>query len=289
MFGGVTPFTERSQTGWQNTSLRDEQMVAVLVPPRTEIRLSLSGAFELRRGGQSVDVARPAERVLAFLALHEDPVSRSQIAGVLWLDSNEDRAAGSLRSALWRIRRYGDSIVEITSRGLQLSADVGVDVRETVSWARQVGDGAHAIADSDVREALRGGDLLTDWTDAWVMLERERLRQVRLHAQEVLSRRLIELGRFGEAMDVALACLRTEPLRESAHRAVISVHLAEGNPSEALRQYREYRELLRAQLGLEPSTLMKMQLRAAGATRPVLERFGEPDSAAELVRSTGLG
>ncbi len=264
-------------------------MVAVLVSPRTEIRLSLSGAFELRRGGQSVDLARPAQRVLAFLALHEDPVSRSHIAGVLWPDSSEDRAAGSLRSALWRIRRWGDSIVEITPRGVRLSAGVGVDARDTVSWARQVGDTAPAIAGSDVREALRGGDLLTDWSDAWVMLERERLRQVRLHAQEVLSRRLIELGRYREAMDVALACLRSEPLRESAHRVVISVHLAEGNRSEALRQYREYRELLRAQLGLEPSALMKMQLRAAGATRPDLEQYGEPDSLAELVRSTGLG
>jgi len=264
-------------------------MVVVLVSPRAEIRLSLLGAFELRRGEQSVDLARPAQRVLAFLALHEDPVSRSHIAGVLWLDSSEDRAAGSLRSALWRIRGCGDSIVEITPRGLRLSADVRVDARDTVSWARQVGDVAHAIADGDVREALKRGDLLTDWSDAWVMLERERLRQVRLHAQEILSRRLVELGRFGEAMDVALTCLRSEPLRESAHRAVISVHLAEGNPSEALRHYREYRELLRSQLGLEPSTLMKMQLRAAGATRPDFEPYGEPDGLAELVRSTGLG
>jgi DNA-binding SARP family transcriptional activator len=38
---------------------------------------------------------------------------------------------------------------------------------------------------------------------------------------------------------------------------VISVHLAEGNPSEALRQYGRFRELLRAELGLEPSPLIK--------------------------------
>ena len=37
---------------------------------------------------------------------------------------------------------------------------------------------------------------------------------------------------------------------------MISVHLAEGNRSEALRQFRIYRELLRSQLGLEPSALM---------------------------------
>jgi DNA-binding SARP family transcriptional activator len=48
-----------------------------------------------------------------------------------------------------------------------------------------------------------------------------------------------------------------EPLRESAHRAVIEVHLAEGNPGEALRQYDLYRRLLRVELGLSPSQAIR--------------------------------
>lgn len=223
---------------------------------RSDIRVSLSGAFELSRDGQSIDLATPAQRLLAFLALHEQPVRRNHVAGVLWLDSNEERAAGSLRSALWRIRQCGESIVESTQRGLRLSPAVGVDVREMISWARRVGDGSHPIDADDVRTAFTGGELLADWYDDWVLLERERLRQLRLHALEVLSQRLVAAGRYAEAMEVALTALRSEPLRESAHRAVISVHLAEGNRSEALRQYRTCRELLRAQLDVEPSALM---------------------------------
>jgi DNA-binding SARP family transcriptional activator len=231
--------------------------LVVVVPPLTEIRVSLSGAFELSRNGVSIDLATPAQRVLAFLALHEQPVRRNHVAGVLWLDSNEERAAGSLRSALWRIRQCGESIVEITHRGLRLSPAVCVDVREAILWARRVGDASHAINDEDVRQAFTGGELLADWYDDWVLLERERLRQLRLHAAEVLTQRLVTVGRYADAMEVALAALRSEPLRESAHRAVISVHLAEGNRSEALRQYRLYRDLLLAQLGLEPSAIMK--------------------------------
>jgi DNA-binding SARP family transcriptional activator len=220
-------------------------------------RKGSAGAFELSRNGESIELATPAQRVLAFLALHEQPVRRNHVAGVLWLDSNEDHAAGSLRSALWRIRRCGGSIVEVTQRGLRLSPTVGVDVRETIAWARRVGDASHVIEDADVREAFTGGELLADWYDDWVLLERERLRQLRLHALEILSQRLVVAGRYGEAMEVALASIRSEPLRESAHRAVISVHLAEGNPSEALRQFRRYCDLIRAQLGLAPSALMK--------------------------------
>lgn len=229
----------------------------VLVPQRTEIRVSLAGSFELSRNGESLDLATPAQRVLAFLAVHGQPVSRIHVAGVLWLDSNEERAAGSLRSALWRIRQIDEHIVESTNRGLQLSPAVGVDVRELIAWARRVGDDSRPVDADDLREALAGGELLVDWYDDWVVLERERLRQLRFHALEVLSQRLVGAGRYGEAMEVALTALRSEPLRESAHRAVISVHLAEGNRFEAVRQYRACRDLLRAELDVEPSALMR--------------------------------
>jgi DNA-binding SARP family transcriptional activator len=231
--------------------------VISLVPRRTEIRVFLSGAFGLSTDGATIDISVPAQRLLAFLALRDDAVDRSHVASVLWRGSSPERAAGSLRSALWRTRRSGELIVEVTSRGLRLSPAVWVDVRETVAWARRVGDESRAIEDEDIRRALDGGELLPDWEDDWVIVERERLRQLRLHSLEVLSRRLVSAGRYADAIEVGLAALRHEPLRESAHRALISVHLAEGNPSEALRQYRRFRELLRAELGLEPSPLIK--------------------------------
>jgi DNA-binding SARP family transcriptional activator len=86
---------------------------------------------------------------------------------------------------------------------------------------------------ADLGELVAGrmgleGELLPDWYDDWVALERERFRELRIHAFEALSARLISAERFGEAMDIALAAVRCEPLRESTHRAVISVHLARG-------------------------------------------------------------
>jgi DNA-binding SARP family transcriptional activator len=51
-----------------------------------------------------------------------------------------------------------------------------------------------------------------------------------------------------------------EPLRESAHRALIGAHLAEGNPGEALRQYQLFRGLLGRELGIEPSPRIRALL-----------------------------
>src|SRR5664280_310736 len=43
--------------------------------------------------------------------------------------------------------------------------------------------------------------------------------------------------------------IRADPFRESGHAALIRVHLAEGNQSEALRQFATYRELIVDELG----------------------------------------
>ena len=90
-----------------------------------------------------------------------------------------------------------------------------------------------------------------------MLIERERFRQLRLHALEALCERRMAAGRVRHALEAALAAVAAEPLRESAQRTLVRLHLAEGNHAEALRQYHIYRELLNDQLGLEPSTQMQ--------------------------------
>jgi DNA-binding SARP family transcriptional activator len=231
-------------------------------PPSTGGRLTLLDAFELRCGTDTVELTLPAQRLLAYLAIEDRPLHRGYLAGALWLHSTEAHAAGSLRSALWRIRRSGCDLVEETNHQLRLAETVVVDVHEAYSWAARVQDPAQPIGTADVAEASASAELLRDWYDDRVLLERERFRQLRAHALEVLCGRLAEEGRFAEAMEVGLAAVRNEPLRESAHRAVISVHLAEGNRSEALRHYAYYRQLVTGELGIEPSTHMEQLVRS---------------------------
>ena len=50
--------------------------------------------------------------------------------------------------------------------------------------------------------------------------------------------------------------MKAEPLRETAHAALIRVYLAEGNRAEALDAFEDYRAMLRSELGLEPSASM---------------------------------
>ena len=75
-------------------------------------------------------------------------------------------------------------------------------------------DPSTELRGADVAPIWRPGQLLPDWYDDWVAVERERLRELRAHALEALCHRLTAAGRFGEATEAGLAVVRDEPLRE---------------------------------------------------------------------------
>jgi DNA-binding SARP family transcriptional activator len=220
------------------------------------VLLSLLNAFELRRDGLLVHLPLSAQRLLAFVALHEHPLLRIFVAGTLWIDASDDRAGASLRSSLWRLNRNGHPVVEATSTHLRLAPDVDVDLRRALGVAHRLLEGSADAADLEVAEGTLGGELLPDWYDEWLLFERERFRQLSLHALEALAERRVRDGELPQALEAALSAVRGEPLRESAHRVLIRVHLAEGNRGEALRQYEVCRRLLRNRLGIEPSPLL---------------------------------
>jgi DNA-binding SARP family transcriptional activator len=203
-----------------------------------------------------------AQRLLAFVALHDHPLLRVFVAGSLWTDSSDVRAAASLRSSLWRLHRPGLQLICASATHLRLAAEVNVDIRRGFELAHRLLDGTADFETIRADDVPLDGELLPDWYEDWVLFERERFRQIGLHALEALADRLIAVGRLGPALEAALAAVRREPLRESAHRVLIRVHLAEGNSGEALRQYELCRRLLQERLGLEPSPQLDELIRA---------------------------
>src|SRR5438034_2756790 len=220
---------------------------------RPVVRLALLDGFELTRDGAGVPLSSGLQRLLAYLALHERTLPRARVAGILWGDVPDDRAAGNLRSALWRVKQVGLDLVGSARECLSLSSAVIVDVREAKRLAHSVMDAESDVCGLDLSELTFTGELLLGWYDDWVILERERQRQVCLHALECLCERWTSAGQYAKAVMAGIAAVAGEPLRESAHRALIKAFLAEGNAGEARRQYSLYRDTLRRELHLEPS------------------------------------
>lgn len=217
-------------------------------------RLGLLGGFEFRNRHRLVTIARPAQRLLAFLGVRSRPQLRTTVASTLWADVSEDRAAANLRSALWKIRRSGWSPVMVSGSHLCLSDAVDVDLTSLVARARRLVADDSPLDREDVDIPALADDLLPGWDEDWLVVEREALRQLRVHALESLCRRLSAQGRHAEAIDAGQAAVAADPLRETAQRALVEAHLAEGNASEAIRQLRLYRRALEDCLGIQPST-----------------------------------
>jgi len=207
-----------------------------------------------------------------FMALHGGMVNRATVAGMLWPDAPESRAYSNLRSTLARLERTGVKALQASKLELGLAEDVTVDIRHSQTLARRLLDPAVPPRQADLGTAARAAlsaDLLPGWYDDWVLIEAEDWRQLRLHALEALAGGLTACGRWGEAADAAGAAVRAEPLRESARAALIHVHLAEGNQSEAVREFAHYQALLHAELGLEPTLRLRRLLQGLQSRNPV--------------------
>jgi DNA-binding SARP family transcriptional activator len=230
------------------------------------VHLGLMNGFELRVGGALVALPQSVQRLLAFLAMQERAVTRAFVAGTLWLEKSEERAGANLRSVIWRSRAPHCRLLEASATHLRLAGEVEVDLHVVRALAHSLIAGTgEAPPWPDVQ--LLDGQLLPDWYDDWLVVERERLRQLQLHALEAHCRRLTDLGRFAEAIELGLVAVASEPLRESAHRAVIDAHLAEGNNGEALRQYEVIERLLADHLGITPTIETELRIASIRSER----------------------
>jgi DNA-binding SARP family transcriptional activator len=220
----------------------------------------LLGGFGLFWGTALLNVPRASQRLVAFLALHGGMVRRTAVAGSLWPDTSERHAHCNLRQALARLQRTARKALTASKLELGLAEGVTVDVPHARALARRLLDPTVTPEQSDLGTDAVGvlsAELLPDWDDDWVLLEAEEWRQSRLHALEALAGRLAAVGRCGEAAGAAWAAVRADPLRESAHASLIQVHLAEGNQSEAVREFARYQALLPGDLGLEPTPRLR--------------------------------
>jgi DNA-binding SARP family transcriptional activator len=234
-------------------------MTGLESPASYRVRLFDSCRISLR--GREIALKSREQRLVALLAL-EGQRPRGYLAGMLWPETVESKAAASLRAAVWQLEHTVPGLVVSSASQLGLAAQTRVDVAELRDLTQRINamsvhpdavDGPPLEECLSMLLTLVQGELLTGWYEDWVLYERTRLQQLRLVALEVIADRLTSRGQTAPAMMAAMAAVAIEPLRESAHRAVIRVHLTNGNYNDAIREYRSFAMRMMRELGVRPS------------------------------------
>lgn len=235
-------------------------------PQAPAVSVQMLGGFLLLVDRTPVDLAPVTQRLVALLVLRGRS-GRSRLAGTLWPDAPEAKALACLRTGIWRLNRVARGIIVSSATAVELSSQVEIDVRRYISTASDRMRSNSPTPATDVHSIGYEGDLLPDWDEPWLLTDRERLRQMRLHLLEEQAQRQASDGHFGLALEAAYSVLAVDPLRESAHRLIIGVHLAEGNAAEAHRAFRACRSVLATDLGVEPSDVTVRMMRSIPQAR----------------------
>jgi len=257
--------------GWQTTA--DERM------PVKVLRIHLLGEFSLLYGDQPVTgVNTPRlQALLAYLLLHRKaPQSRRYLAFMFWPDSSEAQARTNLRKLFHQLHQaLPDADRFLWANGQTLKW------RDDAPFSLDVADFEQALAQARSSRQLQAavdlyrGDLLPHCYDDWILLERERLRQMFAETLERLMTLLESERDYRAAISCAQRLLRLDPLRETAYRDLLRLHALNGDRTGVARVYRTCVTVLRRELGVEPGVETRQAyeqgLRMAAAARQVRE------------------
>src|SRR5215471_18299518 len=223
--------------------------------------LTLLGGFGLRSAdGGIVDLPGQKDRaLLAVLAVASGDVqSRERLAGLLWSEHGDRQARDSLKQALVRLRRClggGEGVVLRTDRQSIALDKALIDV-DVLAFERRVREAT--LASLTQAAALYRGDLLEGIAirdpafEDWLLVERQRLRQLFERALAGLMSQALAAGDRDRAAEAARRLLQIDPVSEAAYRTLMQVHADEAQAAQALKLYEALRERLYRELGVAP-------------------------------------
>lgn len=217
-----------------------------------DYRLTMFHGWRLTTAGRPLAISRRGQRLLALLALR-GPRTRSALAGTLWPEHTETRARASLRSTLTRLRVDAPGAVLSQAAILQLACVVTSDLAD---FRHLVGTLHSGHGPEDLTYALTilsNAELLPEFDEDWLDVERQHLRMDRVHALDRLGRLALQRDEHAVAIGAATAAIEIEELRETPRQILIEAHLAVGNLAAALTTFGEFSALLEIELGVAPS------------------------------------
>lgn len=243
----------------------------------SRLRLIFLGAFHAALDGQPLTKFGSAKTqgLLAYLALAADhPHSRAVLATMLWPEEGDSAASHNLRQAIYDLRRLLDPAdgeegrrqpyLLVTRQTIQFNpaSDYDLDVARFLEMLR--------CGRQEEAAALYHGDLLSGMIvdsapfEEWQQYQQEQLHRQAMNLLGQLTEHYLQQQMLDHAHRHALRQLELEPWSEPAHRQLMWALWLAGERGAALAQFEACRQVLAAELGVEPhadTMLLARQIR----------------------------
>jgi DNA-binding SARP family transcriptional activator/tetratricopeptide (TPR) repeat protein len=228
---------------------------------RTVLRLITFGGVGLESDDGSVPsrLRPPRLALLAVLAAAgERGVSRERIAGLLWPESDEQRASHSLRQARYALRSEIDLEV-IRSEGSVLSLDPATITSDVAEFNAALAAGDRRRAVSLVRGPFLDGFYLPNASEfeRWVEEERARLAATTSAALVSLANEASQAGEHDAAVECWRSLTLRDPLSGRFALGYVKALAARGDRADALGFVRQHTAVVRRELDAEPDPEIK--------------------------------
>src|SRR5262245_46371009 len=241
----------------------------------TRSKIVLLGGLRIEQADRIITRFRTQKTavLLAYLAYYRQrPHSREELIELLWpecaLASGRNGLSISLSSLRHQLEPPGvphGAILRADRYSIQLNPGaVHTDLTEfeallqKATQARSASERSLFLADA---VELFGGELLPGFYDEWCLRERERLAGAYLEILHQLIELLEQVGDLDRALGYARRAMSADPLWEAGYQDVMRLLAATGQPSAALRHYRELEQRLDEQLGEPPSDAVRQLAR----------------------------
>ena len=238
----------------------------------SELQITLFGMPNFHQPGMpDLQISsRKAIALLAFLVTTREVHSRESLAEMLWEGRSQTQSLANLRVLLTRLRQTMGDYLIITRESVAFNLDckTWIDVNQfeehltaAARFETEFGSNSPKVRD-EIKQAI---DLYTtDFLEgfyvrnspafeAWVRVERERLRRLSLQGLRKLAAWFQTHEEYVSGIQFTRQWLELDPLSESAHRELMRLYALNGQRSTALRQYETCKHVLVAELNAEPS------------------------------------
>lgn len=253
------------------------------------VRVRVLGSLQL--GGDRGLRSGRLRRLLAVLLIHHGTViSADRLAQVLWGNVQPAKPAAALQTLVWRLREAMraagcDSGARLLTRAPGYLLDVDGDQVDVVRFERLVraaGSQPPEQAAALLEEALslwRGPAYAEFADEEFARGDAARLEEFRLAASSDWVDAVMALDRPGDTIGRLAALVAADPLRERPRAQLMRALHRLGRSADALQTFRDYRDLLADELGLDPSQQLRDLEAAILRQDPDPEPEPEPDPA----------